>query len=43
MPFFKSWSPQELQRQCNMLLSMMEKETELKQKAKAKLSKGKVR
>ena len=43
--FFKSRSPQELQRRCNTLLTMIEKEAELKQQeeAKAKSSKGKVR
>jgi SWI/SNF-related matrix-associated actin-dependent regulator of chromatin subfamily A member 5 len=42
--FFKSQSPQEVQRRCNTPLSMIEKEAELKQQedAKAKLSKGKV-
>ena len=41
--FFKSRSPQELQRRCNTLLGMIEKEAELKQQeeAKAKSSKGK--
>ncbi|KAF8715643.1 hypothetical protein AX14_012523 [Amanita brunnescens Koide BX004] len=43
--FFKSRSPQELQRRCNTLLGMIEKEAELKQQeeAKAKSSKGKKR
>ncbi|KAF8638665.1 hypothetical protein AX17_002046 [Amanita inopinata Kibby_2008] len=44
--FFKSRSPQELQRRCNTLLSMIEKEAEVKQQEEAKAkstSKGKVR
>lgn len=42
--FFKSRSPQELQRRCNTLLSMIEKEAETKQQEemKSKGSKGKV-
>jgi SWI/SNF-related matrix-associated actin-dependent regulator of chromatin subfamily A member 5 len=42
--FFKSRSPQELQRRCNTLLAMIEKEAEAKQQeeVKAKSSKGKV-
>ncbi|KAG5350414.1 hypothetical protein C0989_011178 [Termitomyces sp. Mn162] len=44
--FFKSRSPQELQRRCNTLLSMIEKEAEAKQAEEAKArgaSKGKKR
>ncbi|KAF8232381.1 SNF2 family DNA-dependent ATPase [Tricholoma matsutake] len=43
--FFKSRSPQELQRRCNTLLSMIEKEAETKQQEemKSKGSKGKKR
>ncbi|RDB30756.1 ISWI chromatin-remodeling complex ATPase ISW2 [Hypsizygus marmoreus] len=43
--FFKSRSPQELQRRCNTLLSMIEKEAEAKQQEelKAKGAKGKKR
>ncbi|KAJ6518654.1 SNF2 family N-terminal domain-containing protein [Mycena sanguinolenta] len=43
--FFKSRSPQELQRRCNTLLGMIEKEAEVKQaeEAKAKGGKGKKR
>ncbi|KAJ7224436.1 SNF2 family N-terminal domain-containing protein [Mycena pura] len=43
--FFKSRSPQELQRRCNTLLGMIEKEAELRQaeEAKAKGAKGKKR
>ncbi|KAG6840217.1 hypothetical protein C0991_008138 [Blastosporella zonata] len=44
--FFKSRSPQELQRRCNTLLSMIEKEAEAKQQEEAKaksVSKGKKR
>jgi SLIDE len=42
--FFKSRSPQELQRRCNTLLGMIEKEAELRkeEEAKNKPSKGKV-
>jgi SWI/SNF-related matrix-associated actin-dependent regulator of chromatin subfamily A member 5 len=42
--FFKSRSPQELQRRCNTLLGMIEKEAEVRQaeEAKAKGTKGKV-
>ncbi len=42
--FFKSRSPQELQRRCNTLLGMIEKEAETKQaeEVKAKGTKGKV-
>jgi hypothetical protein len=42
--FFKSRSPQELQRRCNTLLGMIEKEAEVRQaeEAKAKGAKGKV-
>jgi SWI/SNF-related matrix-associated actin-dependent regulator of chromatin subfamily A member 5 len=42
--FFKSRSPQELQRRCNTLLSMIEKEAETKQQEemKSKGPKGKV-
>jgi SWI/SNF-related matrix-associated actin-dependent regulator of chromatin subfamily A member 5 len=42
--FFKSRSPQELQRRCNTLLSMIEKEAEAKQQeeVKGKSTKGKV-
>lgn len=42
--FFKSRSPQELQRRCNTLLGMIEKEAEVRQaeEAKAKGGKGKV-
>jgi len=43
--FLKSRSPQELQRRCNTLLGMIEKEEELRQSEEAKLkpTKGKVR
>ncbi|KAF7356732.1 hypothetical protein MVEN_01008100 [Mycena venus] len=43
--FFKSRSPQELQRRCNTLLGMIEKEAEVRQaeEAKAKGGKGKKR
>jgi SWI/SNF-related matrix-associated actin-dependent regulator of chromatin subfamily A member 5 len=42
--FFKSRSPQELQRRCNTLLGMIEKEEELRQSEEAKSKpKGKVR
>ncbi|KAM6494001.1 SNF2 family N-terminal domain containing protein [Amanita muscaria] len=44
--FFKSRSPQELQRRCNTLLSMIEKEAELQEQEEAKAkstSKGKKR
>jgi SWI/SNF-related matrix-associated actin-dependent regulator of chromatin subfamily A member 5 len=43
--FFKSRSPQELQRRCNTLLGMIEKEAEQKkeEEAKAKGSRSKVR
>lgn len=43
--FFKSRSPQELQRRCNTLLSMIEKEAEARQaeEVKTKGTKGKVR
>ncbi|KAJ7077900.1 SNF2 family N-terminal domain-containing protein [Mycena belliarum] len=43
--FFKSRSPQELQRRCNTLLGMIEKEAEVRQaeEAKAKGTKGKKR
>jgi SWI/SNF-related matrix-associated actin-dependent regulator of chromatin subfamily A member 5 len=42
--FFKSRSPQELQRRCNTLLAMIEKEAEANQEeTKAKGTKGKVR
>ncbi|KAJ7760399.1 P-loop containing nucleoside triphosphate hydrolase protein [Mycena metata] len=43
--FFKSRSPQELQRRCNTLLSMIEKEAEVRlaEEAKAKGPKGKKR
>ena len=43
--FFKSRSPQELQRRCNTLLGMIEKEAEQRQaeEARAKGGKGKVR
>lgn len=43
--FFKSRSPQELQRRCNTLLGMIEKEAETKQaeEVKVKGPKGKVR
>ncbi|KAJ7634172.1 P-loop containing nucleoside triphosphate hydrolase protein [Mycena polygramma] len=43
--FFKSRSPQELQRRCNTLLGMIEKEAEVRQaeEAKAKGAKGKKR
>ncbi|PFH46856.1 hypothetical protein AMATHDRAFT_68955 [Amanita thiersii Skay4041] len=44
--FFKSRSPQELQRRCNTLLTMIEKEAEVKQQEEAKAkstSKGKKR
>jgi SWI/SNF-related matrix-associated actin-dependent regulator of chromatin subfamily A member 5 len=43
--FFKSRSPQELQRRCNTLLGMIEKEAEAKkeEEAKNKPTKGKVR
>ncbi|KAF9479657.1 SNF2 family DNA-dependent ATPase [Pholiota conissans] len=43
--FFKSRSPQELQRRCNTLLGMIEKEEELRvtEEAKLKPTKGKVR
>ncbi|KAH9942954.1 P-loop containing nucleoside triphosphate hydrolase protein [Amylocystis lapponica] len=43
--FFKSRSPQELQRRCNTLLSMIEKEAETKQaeEPKPKATKGKKR
>ena len=43
--FFKSRSPQELQRRCNTLLGMIEKEAEGKQaeEVKTKGTKGKVR
>ncbi|KAG6826565.1 hypothetical protein H0H92_015298 [Tricholoma furcatifolium] len=44
--FFKSRSPQELQRRCNTLLSMIEKEAEAKQQEEAKAksaAKGKKR
>jgi SWI/SNF-related matrix-associated actin-dependent regulator of chromatin subfamily A member 5 len=42
--FFKSRSPQELQRRCNTLLGMIEKEAEVRkeEEAKNKPSKGKV-
>ncbi len=42
--FLKSRSPQELQRRCNTLLGMIEKEEELRQSEEARLkpSKGKV-
>jgi hypothetical protein len=40
--FFKSRSPQELQRRCNTLLGMIEKEEELRQSEEAKSKKGKV-
>ena len=42
--FFKSRSPQELQRRCNTLLGMIEKEEELRasEEAKLKPTKGKV-
>ena len=43
--FFKSRSPQELQRRCNTLLGMIEKEAEVKQEEmkKGSASRGKVR
>jgi len=44
--FFKSRSPQELQRRCNTLLGMIEKEAEVKMQEEAKAkgaAKGKVR
>ena len=43
--FLKSRSPQELQRRCNTLLGLIEKEEELRQSEEAKLkpTKGKVR
>lgn len=43
--FFKSRSPQELQRRCNTLLTMIEKEaeTEAQEEAAKKSTKGKVR
>ncbi|KDR65685.1 hypothetical protein GALMADRAFT_148502 [Galerina marginata CBS 339.88] len=43
--FFKSRSPQELQRRCDTLLAMIEKEKEtwLREEAKLKLTKGKKR
>jgi len=42
--FFKSRSPQELQRRCNTLLSMIEKEAEMEaqEEAAKKSTKGKV-
>lgn len=40
--FFKSRSPQELQRRCNTLMGMIEKEEEMRQSEEAKKPKGKV-
>jgi SWI/SNF-related matrix-associated actin-dependent regulator of chromatin subfamily A member 5 len=41
--FFKSRSPQELQRRCNTLLGMIEKEEELRESEELKSKKGKKR